>query len=98
MDHEIQVTLQPAAPRGSEIVDGQSLHAINCPGRMSAKIMSPGINTPKRARAAILFLLLTILLFSSAAAASSYQYIRLGKSADSVAIPGGRYGDDGRWQ
>ena len=49
--------------------------------------MSPEIIFPKSARAAILCLLQTMLLFSTATAASSYQYIRLGKKADSVAAP-----------
>jgi cyanophycinase len=53
---------------------------------MSAKIMSPGITSPKNARAAILSLFLTILLFSTAAA-SSYQYIRLGEKPDRTTIP-----------
>ena len=67
-------------------MDGQSPHAINCPGFVSCKTMSP-IISPKSARAAILLLLQTILLFSTAATASSYQYIRLGKKPDSTAIP-----------
>ena len=54
---------------------------------MSAKRMSPGIVSPKSARATILCLLLTILLLSTAAAASSYQYIRLGEKADRTTIP-----------
>lgn len=71
----------------NERVDGESQGTINCPGRMSSKIMSPGITSPKSVQVAILFLLLTILLFSTAAVASSYQYIRLGEKADSTATP-----------
>jgi len=41
----------------------------------------------KFARPAIPLLLLTILLFSTAALASSYQYMRLGETADSIATP-----------
>jgi cyanophycinase len=45
--------------------------------------------SPKIVQPAMLFLLLTILPFTTAATASSYQYIRLGSTADSTATPVG---------